>query len=538
MPRVDLLVWLLILTVPLVGLARRLEIPYPIVLVLGGLVLALVPGLPQISLPPELVLLIFLPPLLYWESVTAPSDVMWRNRVGIGGLAIGLVAVTTVVVALVAQSIFTTMSWPVALILGAIVSPTDELAFGSVAERLGVPRHLIAIIEGESLLNDATALVFYAAAVGAVVSGVFSPGQIALSLIWIVLGSLALGFAVGWLVVTGWRWIKDTQLQSVISVVAPFLAYLPADRLGLSGVLAVVTAGIFVNRWTPIVMTPRTRLVMTGFWETVVFLVNAVLFILVGLTLRSVVAGIQHDSWPKLIVATVIINVAILVLRVAWGFGSPFMRRAYTGKGAHTNWKHTVIASLAGMRGSVSLAAALAIPLMVSGVAFPHRAEIIFISFCVILVTLVGCGLALPVVVRALHVEPDSEDEDDERRAMAATAAAALECLDQLVRSGKIDAKLADHLRKHYEHHSSLYAGRGGGTEQKARMFAQAREEAQLQLIDVQRKTLIAMRERGELDNTVLRRLQLALDFEEIELERWDLAPESAALETPQEAGT
>jgi CPA1 family monovalent cation:H+ antiporter len=317
--QIEIVIGLLIVAIPLVAFARRAMIPYPIALVLGGLALGFVPGLPTVHLDPDLVLLIFLPPLLYWEAITAPTDVMLANLNQIGSLAIVLVVVTTVAVAVVAHAVIPEMPWAVAFVLGAVVAPTDELASAPVLERFRIPRHVIAIVEGESLVNDALSLVLYAVALTAATTGAFYLGRTALYLIVAPIGSILVGLIVGRVAVEGWRRIRDTELQSVISLLVPFVAYVPALRIGASGVLGVVTTGVFVNRFTPIVLTPESRLRLIGFWETFVFVANALLFLLVGLQLHDIAVRVfASDPWQTVLWATIATNVVVIVVRFVW----------------------------------------------------------------------------------------------------------------------------------------------------------------------------------------------------------------------------
>jgi len=514
--QVELLIGLLVVTIPLVALARRAHVSYPIVLVLGGLLLGFVPGLPAVRLDPNLVLLIFLPPLLYWEAVTAPTDVMLANPGQIAMLAVGLVFATTVAVAIVMHAVVPGLPWAVAFVLGAIVAPTDELASAPVLERLKMPRHLIAIVEGESLVNDALSLVLYAAAITAAVTGVIRFWHIVLFLVVAAIGAFVLGLVVGRVAVEGWRRVTDTQLQGVISLLVPFLAYAPAQRFGISGVLSVVTAGVYVNRFTPEVLTASSRLQLIGFWETFVFVANALLFLLVGLQLHAIAAVVlRENSWQSILWYTIAVNVVVIVVRFAWVMGTEYLPWI-GGSSEHPDgdWKHALIASWSGLRGAVSLAAALALPLSTaSGAAFPHRELIIFLTFTVILVTLVGGGLSLPVVISALHIS-DGEDEEaeDVRRAMIGVAKAALEKVDALEREGRIDARHAADLRRRYEHEKLV--------RQKADQAATAEEaqrhwQAEREVLDAQRQALINLRARGEIDNAVLRRVLNSLDLAE-----------------------
>ncbi|MDB5043146.1 MAG: nha [Candidatus Eremiobacteraeota bacterium] len=512
--QVDFVVGLLVVTIPLVALARRADVPYPIFLVLGGFALGFVPGLPSVQMDPNLVLLIFLPPLLYWESVTAPTDVMWANRSQIGTLAVGVVLVTTFAVAAAMHALVPNLTWAVAFVLGAVVAPTDELAAVPVLERFRIPRHVIAIVEGESLINDAVSLVIYAFAVTAAVRGVFDLGGLPLSLGVAVVGSIAIGCIAGRAAVEGWRRIRDTELQSLISLLAPFVAYMPAIRVGASGVIAVVTTGIYVNRRTPTVMTPAARLRLNGFWETFVFVANALLFLLVGLQLRGIAAGVlQRYSWQSVLWYAIAINVVVVFVR----FASillieyiPFI--GASSEHAEPNWRHAAIASWSGLRGAVSLAAALAVPLTVSGGApFPHRELIIFLTFTVIVVTLVGGGLTLPIVISRLRVTEGAREEDEDlERALAAVFQAALDRISELEREHRLDPEHAQLLRRRYERARDR-AERA--PDPRIRESARRRSSAEREVLEAERDALIALRERGEIDNAVLRRVQLALDM-------------------------
>jgi len=508
---IGILIALLVAAIPLVALAQRINISYPIVLVLGGLALGFVPRLPHIPLDPDLVLLIFLPPLLYWESITAPTDVMAENASQIALLAVGLVVATTFAVAALAHVLIPGMSWGAAFVLGAVVSPTDELAAVPVLEHFRLPRHLIAIIDGESLLNDATSLVIYGAAIVAVTTGVFHPAYALFEFVMTLAGSLLLGYLAGRLAVELWRRIRDPQLQGVISVVLPFAAYFPAERFGLSGVLAVVTAGVYVNHLSPRVITPAARTQAAGFWNTFVFLANAVLFLAVGLQLNDVAtAAFRHHSWQTIIGYSIAVNVVLIVVRLALAVLAEFAPTPAPADHAEPNWKNALVVAWSGLRGSVSLAAALAIPLLLpNGAPFPDRDLIIFITFSVILVTLVAGGLTLPALVGWLHIERGTEESDELRFALVRTAEAALARIDELQSEKRIDDAHAETLRNVYEHRRDMKATEGGAD---GRHLARHRE-VERELIDAQRKALIALREQGKIDNVVLRRVQTDLDF-------------------------
>jgi CPA1 family monovalent cation:H+ antiporter len=506
---VAVVVAILTLAIPLVALAKRANIAYPIVLVLAGLVLGFVPHLPHVTLAPDLVLVIFLPPLLYWESITAPTDVIRANAGQIWVLAIGLVTATTIVVAVVAHAAIPGLIWPMAFVLGAIVAPTDELASAPVLERMRMPRHLVAIVEGESLLNDASSLILYAAALTAATTGAFHFGRDVLNFVFSGVGGIVLGILAGIVAVRGWRWITDTQLQGVISFNLPYIAYILSQRFGLSGVLAVVYAGTYVNRFTPIVITAASRLQISGYWNTVVFLANALLFTLVGLQLHDLARDVLLEySWPTVLWYAFLVNVAVIGTRFAWLMGQEFIPSigaAY--EHPDPDWKHALIASWSGLRGSVSLAAALAIPVTIaSGAPLAHRHLVIFLTFSVILVTLVGGGLTLPLLIRALGVHEEAPEEESEfRRALTAMANAALARIEELVGENKITADAARRFRTRYEHKRDH--ARGHSQDEYDEL------DAEVLLIAAERTTLVDLRTRGEIDNTVLRSLQRDLDI-------------------------
>lgn len=505
-------IWMLLgllgVTVPLVALARRANVSYPIVLVLGGLVLGFIPGLPQIQLDPNAVLLFSLPPLLYWAAITAPTDTMRANAGQIGVLAIGLVLATTVAVAVVAHAAIVGLAWPMAFVLGAIVAPTDELASTPVLERLKMPRHVIAIVLGESLLNDASALILYAVAVGAAVTGAFNLGGAFVQFVVAALGGIVVGVVVGWIAVEGWRRITDTQLQVVISFSLPFFAYLVAQRCGFSGVLAVVFAGLFANRYTPRVITPAARLQAIGFWDSLVFITNAMLFVLVGLQLHALAGAVLAEySWQRVLAYAAIVNVTIVGIRFAWLMLEEAIPVIGTSEHPEGDYKHALITSWSGLRGAVSLAAALALPVMTPLGPLPHRSLVVFLTFSVILVTLVGGGLTLPILIRRLALPPSTEEEDELAVGLQHMSEAALARLAKLEREGRIEPQEAYRLRRRYEHRRRHLDGSLGDEESG---LAVERE-----LLETERTALISLRDRGEIDNTALRRLQHVLDIAE-----------------------
>ncbi len=496
----------------LVALANRINVAYPIVLVLGGMIIGYIPHIPTVPLPPDLVLVVFLPPLLYWESVTAPTSEFRNGAWWIFQMSFGLVIVTTLAIAWVAHTLIPGMTWAVAFVLGAIVSSTDEVAFAAVADKLNVPRHVIGTIEGETLINDATSLILYGVAIAAVIGASFSIVHAAGALVLSVAESVAIGLAAGGIAVLAWRAVKDDNLQGLISLIVPFMAYLPAYYYGASGVLATVTAGLFVNRYTPTVLQPRARELVSGFWVTIVFVLNAFIFVQVGIRFRPILAALHAFSPWQLVFWGTAISLACIAVRLIWTFAQGFIPETSVPEHKEgADWSHVAVLAWTGMRGGVSLAAALAIPLETSAGPFPNRDLLIFLTFCVLLATLVLQGGTLPYIIRWLNVKDDGADQREEAQALAVTAKAALVRITELEREGNLPGKMAESLRLHFRARFAEFAG--DGDEEAARLTAQYRD-AECELLNIQRKVLVALRDKGEIDNTVLRRIQRLLDLE------------------------
>jgi monovalent cation/hydrogen antiporter len=504
----------------LVTIANRINVAYPIVLVLGGMAIGYIPGIPTIALPPELVLVVFLPPLLYWESLWSPTSEFRTGAVWIFQMAFGLVIATTVVVALLAHAIIPGMSWGVAFVLGAIVSSTDEVAFFAIADQLDVPRHVSAAIEGESLINDATSLILYGVGIAAVVGASFSLLHATAQLLLSIVIAVVIGLAVAAIAVLAWRLLKDDTSQATISVCVPFLSYLPAYHLGVSGVLATVTTGIVLSRFTPVVMQPRSRELLVGFWITLVFLINAFIFVEVGIRFHPIVSALQSEySPPQLAWWGVAVAGACIAVRLLWTFAQGLVPA--TNEPEHVegkaDWSHVAVLAWTGMRGGVSLAAALAIPFETAAGPFPFRDLVIFLTFCVLLGTLVGQGATLPFLIKKLGVKDDGAAVREERLALAATARAALERLDELERSGAVPHEAAEIHRTRLKTRLEEFTSAIGAA--RAARLRDVFSQTQRALIDAQRAKLRELREEGKIDNTVQRRLTRLLDLQTVELQ-------------------
>ena len=503
----------------LVTISRRIRVPYPVLLLLGGLAAGLIPGIPTLQLDPDIVFLVVLPPLLYVAAFLTPIRDFRANLKNISALAIGLVAVSAAVVAIIAMALVPGMSWPLAAALGAIVSPPDAVAASAIAQRLAVPRRIVSILEGESLLNDATALTIYRAALGvaatAVTVSVF--GSLA-SFVFVALGGILIGFVVGWVVVWVRTNLNDTPVEITVSLLTPYAAYLPAELLGVSGVLAAVTAGLFIGRRSSRIMGSEARLAGRSTWESLVFLLNGVVFLAIGFQIATISREMDRASLLQLAGVGLVVSIALIVVRAAWIFALS-ARDMLTKNQRPIRLRESIVLSWAGMRGVVSLAAALALPISLPFGPLPAREAIIVITFTVILVTLVGQGLTLPLVIRAVGMGRDSDDEHEESHARQALTEEALRRIDVLQDRWPNHRPLIDQLRASYqhraEHEEQLHEAPGNEAEQELVEHRQIRRD----VIDAQREALNAMRDRGAIDDDALRNIERELDLEEIRME-------------------
>jgi NhaP-type Na+/H+ or K+/H+ antiporter len=540
-PQLEIILGLLVAVVALATLATRLKIPYPILLVLGGSALGFIPGLPQVKLDPELVFLLFLPPLLYVSAIFTSWRDFRANVRAITLLAVGLVLMTTFVVAAVVHAV-TGLPWAAAFVLGAIVSPTDAIAATTVAQRLGVPRRIVTILEGESLVNDATGIVAYRVAVAAVVTGAFSAWEAGLQFVVGAAGGIAVGFAVGWLVVWARRHLsEDPSVQNIVSLLTPFVAYLAAEELPhslwerlhdligvpadlhFSGVLAVVTTGLYLGRKGPHIISSGTRLQGYATWELITFLLNGLIFILIGLQLRSVVARLDIYSAGELILYAFLVSLTVILVRILWVFPATYFPRWVSRRLRERDpappWRSVSIVAWTGMRGVISLAAALALPFQASGGQFPDRDLIIFLTFCVILATLVVQGLSLPALIRALGLEDDRLGEKEETHGRIQVAEAALERLEELGAEDWVREDTEERVRGLYTYRRSRFASRFDGDPDGVEERSANYQRLMVELLVAQRQRLISMRDEGSIGDEVMHRIEHDLDLEESRLE-------------------
>ncbi|HEX2412636.1 MAG TPA: Na+/H+ antiporter [Solirubrobacteraceae bacterium] len=513
------LVSLLVAVAVLGAAARAVNIPYPIVLVVGGLALGFIPGLPDAELEPELVLVIFLPPLLYSAAFFANLHDLRRNLRPITLNAVGLVLVTMCAVALAIKALVPEMPWAAAFTLGAIVAPTDPIAATTIMRRMAVPRRMVSVVEGESLINDGTALVAYRTAVAAV-GGTFSIWEAGLEFVLSAAGGIAIGLAVGWLIAEIRRRIDDIPVEITISLLSGYAGYVPAEAVGASGVLAAVTTGIVLGWMAPEISTASMRLQGYAVWEIVTFLLNALLFVLIGLQLPLILDGLEGQPAGELVWWCVAISLVVIVVRLLWVQLLVFAVRTLDRRPElvprRTTWQMRTIGGWTGMRGSVSLAAALALE-----PDFPMRDLILLLTFAVIFATLVLQGLTLPALIQALGIHDDGADAAEELLGRRAAVDVALARLDELAAEEWTYDETAERMRKLYEYRSRRFAARAGETEGGDGIEHRSLKYQKMvrSVLAAQRVELVRLRNAGDISNEVMHRLERELDLEEERLE-------------------
>jgi CPA1 family monovalent cation:H+ antiporter len=523
---IEILVLLLIAIAAVGVVAKRSKIPPAILLVLTGVVLALVPGLPAVRLAPELVLLLVLPPLIYSSAVAMSWREFRFNLRPISLLAVGCVVFTTMAAAAASHWLLG-LSWPVGFVLGAIVSPPDAVAPLSIARRMQLPRRILVILEGEGLANDATALILYRFAIVAVSAGAFSFGNAVGSFTVIIAGELLWGIAVGWLMLRLRRWVADAQIEIVLSILTPYVAYWPPEHLGGSGVLATVVAGLYVSWNGSSMISAATRLQGIFFWDVLVYLIEGIVFLMTGLQARTLTTGLGTYSLSVLVGSAAVVSVVVILARFVWIFPATYVPRwlipAIARRDPTPPWQWPFMLGFTGVRGIVSLAAALAIPFaMDSGGPFPDRDLILFLTFSVILVTLVGQGLMLPAVIRVLGLANAGEqelhaDRTEELLARRHAIEAAIERLDQLAAERGLPDDVVRRLRAEHRDRHRHFEHAPEGEENHQDLTAPP-DEIALLLIAAERERINELYRQGTLKDEARRRLERELDLREANL--------------------
>jgi Na+/H+ antiporter len=524
MSQIESLIFLLGAAALLAQLARLLRVPYPVFLILGGLLIGFVPGLPTVEISPEVIFLVFLPPLLNYAAFFSSPQDLRRHLRPLLALAIGLVLFTTVAIALIGHTLIG-LPWAAAFVLGAILAPTDPVAAEAIFRRLGVPGRVSTIVGGESLVNDGTGLVVYRLAVTAVVTGAFSAWEAGLNFLLVGGGGIILGLIFAWIVLPLWKRLSDPSIFIALSLLTPYAVYVLAEEvLHVSGILAVVSYGLY-RGWKDPILFPNasTRMQNISFWNMLVFLLESLLFVLIGQQLPAILQGLSEYSVAQVLIYATFVYAALVGTRFFWFFTTPYLhpvfdrllRNRYLG----APWQESLVMVWSGMRGAVSLAAALAIPLVTgTGEAFPGRDLILFLTFSAILATLVLQGLTLGPLIGWLRLEGDEEaDTLAELKARLKGAYAALERVEQLREDEGGSPGALESMREHYEERIQRYENglQAGGATREYTESSSTWRNWRRELIVAEREAITSLRNRGEISPEIMRRIQRDLDLEE-----------------------
>jgi monovalent cation/hydrogen antiporter len=521
-----ILLLLLLFVAVFAALARRLQTPYPIVLVIAGLLLGFVPYVPKIALDPDLIFLVVLPPLLYAAAWVTSWQEFSRNMVSIAMLAFGLVGFTVFGVALAGPWLFHGFDWRIGFVLGAAVATTDAIAATSIAKRIGLPKRIVDLLEGESLLNDATGLLALEFAVAMVVSGQTpTVGSGVLRLLYLSAAGIGSGLILARIAEWFERRIDDAPIEIAVSILIPYAAYLTAEEIHASGVLAVVAAGLYLGRKSPQIFSAAVRLQARAVWESLTFILNGFVFVLIGLQLPAVLAGVSELKTGRLILYGVLFSILLILLRILWTFPGAYVAYFIRTRLLRQNDKRPGVRQIfvvgwTGMRGVIALAAAMSLPqILADGRPFPHRDLIVFLTFSVILVTLVFQGLTLPPLIRLLGVAETSGSKVEDREARRLVLLAAQARLEELRRNDPSGvAEIYDDLEQHYKHRLAS-VGELNHEQQKVEAEHYFRYlELSLALLEAERSAALRLRDEGRITDEALRDLEFEQDLSEARL--------------------
>jgi CPA1 family monovalent cation:H+ antiporter len=520
---VELILICLVAVALLALVARKIGVPYPILLTVAGGLLAFVPGLPTIRLDPKLVFDLFLPPLIYPAAVYTSWRDFRANLRSILPLAIFLVLLTMTVTAYLFHAL-TGLPLAVGFVFGALISPPDAVAALAMTQNLRVPRKIIVILEGESLVNDATSFISFRFAVAAVLTGSFSLGQASLQFLFVAAGGIAVGLATGWLATQVQKRLDDPPVQTMLSLLTPYVAYFSGERLHVSGILAVVIAGIYYGWRVPRVLSGRMRLQAIPVWQMVTFILNGILFMLIGLELPQVIHVLAPGAAIEVAKLALLVLLVLVLVRFAWMFAATYLPRLFSKTFRRKNpapWQQTALIAWTGMRGADSLAAALAIPfLLPNGTPFPGRDLILLLTFCVIFGTLVVQGLTLKPLVGRLGIVDDHVADKEERLARLKANEAALARVEELGSSNQARLESVERLRSEYADRIRALSKETAHGESIRRLYSRDFEQLAREALETERDTVIGLRNEEAIDDGVLRRIQHDIDLAEARLQR------------------
>lgn len=523
--------------ISLTAIANKRKLPYPILLVTAGLIIGFVPQLPNLALDPDVVFVIILPPLLY-DAASKTSWHEFRTSIRpISALAITLVFFTTVAVAATAHYLIPGFSWPLAFVLGAVVSPPDAVAASGIIKGLGLNKKVITILEGESLVNDASALIAYRYAVTAVTTGTFVFWQAGLQFLLVAGAGIAIGVATGYLFVLVHKKIANNPVvETSLTLLSPFVSYLAAENFHMSGVLAVVSTGLVISWRSPEVFSYQTRMRTKLVWDTLIFLLHGFVFILIGLQLPSIIKDMGNYPFTEILGYGLIISLVTIIVRIIWVLSGAywlnyFQQRKKTGldtglkNETDETWKNVLIVAWTGTRGVISLAAALALPLVLQdGTAFPKRHSIIFLAFVVIFVTLVVQGLSLPLLIRWLKIKPQDNKDAEEKELQLFLATSTLHFIEEEL-TVSLDSKSQEQLKKNYEGLITELT-KEIGRHKKAKRDDEIIKtpppdkllNAQLEISRFKRELLLKLHKEGDFSDAAIRQVERELDIDELKL--------------------
>jgi len=519
MDLLEVVLFLLLLSVALGWVARRLHFPYPIALVIGGVALGFLPELPQFPFDPQFILVLVLPPILYQAALLTSWRDFRANIRPIGLLAVGLVIATTLAVGAALKFVVPDIPWAAAFVLGAIVSPPDAVAATAILSRLNVPRRVVTILEGESLVNDASGLVLYKFAVAAVMTGAFSLLDASIEFVGVAIGGVVVGILMGRIFISIHRYLGDVFIEVLMTLAVPYITYILAETLHVSGVLAVVAAGLVRGRYAPEIVSAEMRIIARSVWNLLAFLLTSLVFILIGLQLSGIVGRLAGYTASELALYATLVSVVAIAVRFAWIYPATYLPRLVSAtlrsRDPAPTEQELFIMSWCGMRGIVSLAAALALPLALEGGGpFPFRDLIIFLTFVVIAVTLVIQGLSLGPLIRVLRVGTDWSEHEEEQHARFALGKAAIAAIGELAAKENIPEEIAERIRAEFAEKVRIAPPGGhilsGGADVAKRLRSAA--------IRAERQELIRIWRENKISDDVLHHLEEDLDYQESRL--------------------
>lgn len=504
-------------------LSEKLKVPYPIFLVLAGLVISFIPGIPIVTLHPDMVFLIFLPPLLYAAAWYTSWREFWAARRTISMMAFGLVVFTSTAVALVMKLLIPDFPLALGFLLGGIISPPDAVAATSVLQSVKVPKRVVTILEGESLINDASSLIVFRFALAATLTGQFTFTTAATDFFIVTGVGIFIGLVLGFVLFYIHKYLPTTaSIDTSLTVISPYLMYIVAEHFHASGVMAVVSGGLFLSYRSHEMFSYNTRIQAYSVWDVFIFILNGFVFILIGLQLPAIFTALQLYSLAELVFYGLVISIVVVLIRILWVFSGMYLSCYLSKRERKLSWRNEFLIAWSGMRGVVSLASALAIPLTLNGGApFPHRDLLLFITFVVILFTLVFQGLSLSPIIRWLKIsEEENEDKEQEVEIRLRLADAALDHLQTNYAAELETIDAYTRIKDRYQRMSEIANQKllKEDTEKAVPHFLPKYRRMLLELVNIRRRELYKLRNEKSYSDELLRRKEHELDLEEARL--------------------